>query len=221
MNVSDALNSRFTCRAFNENPVDKDVVIKILEDATHSPSWANTQPWEIYVATGEVLETIKTAYLEHFNHEMPRVPDVSLATKWPEEHKKRIKELGYGMYKHMKIDRDDDEARNASWKRNFQFFGASTVIYLCMDHKLGEWSMFDLGSLSQSIMLAAKGIGVDSAVAINLVVYPDILRNELNIPKNLSIVIGIAIGYKDDDDPQTRFKSNRRPLKEVINCHGF
>ena len=33
MNVADALNSRFTCRAFKPDPVDKEKIIKIIETA--------------------------------------------------------------------------------------------------------------------------------------------------------------------------------------------
>ena len=46
MDVLEALNSRFTCRAFKPKSVNRDIVLKIMENATRSPSWANTQPWE-------------------------------------------------------------------------------------------------------------------------------------------------------------------------------
>jgi len=221
MDISNALNSRFTCRAFKHDSVSRDVLNKIFEDANRSPSWANTQPWEIYVASGTVLKRIRNGYLENFKGEIPPEPDVDLVKNWPETHEKRIKELGAELFKHLKITKTDEEARKASWKRNFQFFGALTVVYLCMDQKLGEWSMFDLGSLSQSIMLAANGIGVNSAIAINLVAYPNILRRELNIPEELSIVIGIALGYQDDGSPENSFRSPRRPLDEVVKYCGL
>ena len=52
MNVIDALNSRSTIRAFNPDPVGRETTLKILEAATRAPSWANTQPWELFVAGG-------------------------------------------------------------------------------------------------------------------------------------------------------------------------
>jgi nitroreductase len=67
MNVIDALKTRHSCRAYTSHPVSKETVLGILEAAIHAPSWANTQPWEIYVAGGEVLERIRHAYLT--NHE--------------------------------------------------------------------------------------------------------------------------------------------------------
>lgn len=216
MNVSDALTSRFTCRSFKSDHVSEEKINQILADALHSPSWANTQPWQIYVASGSKLETIRAQYLECFNLNKPRNPDVALAKTWPDKYQKRIRELANEMFNHLKISEEDSYERNASWRSNFEFFGAPSVIYLCMDKNLGEWSMFDMGVLSQSIMLAATESGLDSAPAINLVVYPEILRKELRIPNKLSIIFGIAIGYKDNESPQSSFKSSRRPLKEVV-----
>src|SRR5659263_675197 len=53
MNVTAALNSRYTCRAFKPQPLEKDTILAILEAAKRPPSWANTQPWEIFVPGGE------------------------------------------------------------------------------------------------------------------------------------------------------------------------
>ena len=90
-----------------------------------------------------------------------------------------------------------------------------------MDESLTEWSIFDLGALSQSIMIAAQGHGVDTAPAVNLVAYPDLIRNEIEIPEDLLIVFGIAMGYKDNKSPQNTFRSSRRPVEEVVRLKGF
>ena len=221
MDITDALNSRFTCRAFNQDPVKKETIIKVMEESIRSPSWANTQPWEIFIAGGEVLEKIRRRYMENFANDEPSNPDIPLVENWPEKHKERIKELGIKRYQHLGIRRDDEVARNASWRLNFKFFDAPSVIYLCMDESLSKWSMFDMGAISQSIMLAARGYGLDTAPAVNLVVYPKIIRKEMGIPDELSIVFGIAIGYKDSKSIQNNFRSPRRPLEEVLRLKGF
>ena len=104
---------------------------------------------------------------------------------------------------------------------NYKFFGAPVVIYLCMDRALTPWSVFDLGSLSQSIMLAAKDNGLDTAVAVMLVAYPDLIRAHLEIPDDLSIIIGMALGSNDPNNPGNRFRSPRRSLSEVVHLKGF
>jgi nitroreductase len=70
--------------------------------------------------------------------------------------------------------------------------------------------------MAQSIMLAAQDHGIDSAIAVNLVCFPDVIRTELGIPEELLIVIGIALGYADPSDPSDRFRSARRPFAEVV-----
>jgi nitroreductase len=104
---------------------------------------------------------------------------------------------------------------------NRRFFGAPCVVYLCMARTLTQWSVFDLGAMCQSITLAAQDRGVESAIAINTVCYPDVLRAELGIPDDLLIVIGIALGYADPSDPEYSFRSARRALAEVVRFKGF
>ncbi|MGI5837687.1 MAG: nitroreductase, partial [Chloroflexota bacterium] len=95
------------------------------------------------------------------------------------------------------------------------------VVYLCMDRTLSHWSLFDMGSLAQSIMLAAQERGVDSAPAVVLAAYPDLLRAELGIPGDLSILLGVALGYGDSDHPHNCYRSSRRPLEDVAHFTGF
>lgn len=51
MDIIDALNTRFTVRAFKPASIDRNTLEKVIEAALRAPSWGNTQPWEIYVAT--------------------------------------------------------------------------------------------------------------------------------------------------------------------------
>ena len=47
--VERLLDARHSCRAFQDRPVDRAVIKRILEIAQRSPSWCNTQPWEVFV----------------------------------------------------------------------------------------------------------------------------------------------------------------------------
>src|SRR4030095_11617574 len=55
MLVSDAIDSRISCRAFLDTPVPKRVVVEILEAAKRAPSGGNLQPWRVDVLTGAPL----------------------------------------------------------------------------------------------------------------------------------------------------------------------
>ena len=104
---------------------------------------------------------------------------------------------------------------------NYHFFNAPVVAYICMDRTLTPWSLFDLGLFSQSLMLAARHFGLDSAPAVTLVAHPDLIRKELDIPDELLIIIGIALGYGDAADPQNKFRSPRRSVQEAVTFKGI
>ena len=69
MNVEDAISQRKSIRAFRPDPVPKEVLKTILGQALRAPSWANTQPWEFVIVTGEQLREIQKAYLERGERE--------------------------------------------------------------------------------------------------------------------------------------------------------
>ena len=58
MEVVEAIKARKSIRAFLPQPVAKEVLEEILELAVRSPSWANTQPWEVAVIGGEIMEQV-------------------------------------------------------------------------------------------------------------------------------------------------------------------
>lgn len=221
MNVRDALYSRICCRAYKDLPVSREMVLAILEAATRAPSWANTQPWEVFVAGGDALERLRQACLADFEKGVPGAPDLPRPQNWPPALQRRIEELMAKRLDALAIARDNQAARQDLMRSNYRFFGAPVVIYLCMDRTLTPWSVFDLGAFAQSIMLAAKEQGLDTAPAVNLITYPGRIRAELEIPDQLSIILGIALGYGDAARPQGSFRSPRRPLSEIVRLKGF
>ena len=214
MNVSEALRARHSCRAFSPDPVETHTLLSVLNDALYSPSWANSQPWEIFIACGDVLKKINQYYEENTKNHIPTSLDISRPLIWPESAKKHIKELMAG------VSLVTNDAMKVFSELNQNFFYAPTVIYLCMDKSLTSWSMFDMGAISQSIMLAATEHGLSTMPSVELVHYPEVLRSQLDIPDNLSIVFGIAIGYKDRQHPINKFRSTRKPIASTVTIKG-
>jgi hypothetical protein len=48
-----------------------------------------------------------------------------------------------------------------------------------------------------------------------------VLRNVWEIPHSNQIVLGIAVGYPDRDDPVNQLRSEREPLDNVSTWYGF
>ena len=70
-------------------------------------------------------------------------------------------------------------------------------------------------------MLLATKYGLGTIVQVQAVLYPDTLRKILEIPDSKLIVLGIAIGYPNWDDPVNQFQSERAPLEEIGKWYGF
>lgn len=221
MDVIQALQSRHSTRAYLPKQVDREMIYKVLEAANLSPSWANSQPWEAFVAAGESLANIRRRCLENYRQDIPPMPDIPFPQFWTEDCQKRTKEMGASHLQLLGIARDDKEARTKMSERNLNFFGAPAVIFLSVDKALSQWSLYDLGVFSQSLMLAAQQYGLNTIPAIMMAVYPDVIREELEIPENLNIVIAIALGYGIPDDLQNQFFTTRKPLDEFVRIKGI
>ncbi len=221
MNVIDALNTRFTARAFKSDLIDRRTLEAIMDAALKSPSWANTQPWEIYLAGGEVLNRLRQAYIANLKNCVARNPDLVAPKQWPPALQRRMDALRSERTATLeRVCLDKSELKDLS-EMNYHFFHAPVVAYICMDRTLTPWSIFDLGLFSQSLMLAARHLGVDSAPAVTLVAHPDLIRKELDIPHDLSVIIGIALGYADTEHPQNKFRSPRRSIQESVTFKGI
>ena len=221
MDIIDALNTRFTVRAFKTSPINRNTLEKVIEAALRAPSWGNTQPWEIYLAGGDVLNRLREAYIMNLKNCVARNPDLAAPKQWPLLLQKRMEAVRSERMETLeRVCLDKSELKDLS-EMNYHFFHAPVVAYICMDRTLTPWSIFDLGLLSQSLMLAARHFGLDSATAVTLVAHPDLIRKELKIPDDLSIIIGIALGYADAEHPQNKYRTHRRSVQEAVTFKGI
>ena len=210
MNVMEAITSRHSTRAFLPKQVEKEKLDAVLTAAARTPSWANTQPWEVFAVTGETLERIRKGYQQKYAEKAPAMPETPRPTEWSPAAQKRIEQLRPAMAK------DCGDAVEQFALLNQTMFNAPLVVYICLDRVLSEWSLYDVGAYSQSFMLAALEQGLSTIPAITLTLFPDILRRELQIPDNLRITIGIAVGYADREHKINNFVSSRSPLSETF-----
>jgi hypothetical protein len=73
-------------------------------------------------------------------------------------------------------------------------------------------SAYDIGAFFPECHAAGRqSRGWGTIPAITLVHYPQVLRDHLGIPTSQNVVIGIAIGYTDDNHGINRFRSAEGP----------
>ena len=67
-----------------------------------------------------------------------------------------------------------------------------------------------------AILLSARANGVDSIPAYETIKYPDVIKKHCKIPENEDVIIGIALGY-EDDNVINKHRTERLALDEC--CH--
>lgn len=221
MDIYEAIKNRKSIRAFKNKPVPKALFSKIMETALWAPSWANSQPWEFAIVGGETLQTLAEELFQLGQSEVPGNPDRPMPEKWPDINMNRIRQLGTKMFDALAIPREDKERRKQHYSRNYRFFGAPNIIYIYIDKELGAYSMLDVGIIAQTIALLATAEGLGTCFLASSARYTDAVHEMTGIPKSKDIIIGLAIGYPDTDDPTHPFRSDRDKLDEFVHWVGI
>jgi nitroreductase len=211
MDVIEAILARHSVRDFSSKPVPKETVMNILEVATRSPSGGNSQPWEVFVASGTTIEKIRKMY-----QECPRGGAGGPAgpPSRPAFIQERMTTIRNERLKLLGLDPADPASGKVFTEWSSRLYGAPILVVICMDKALS--SNLDIGIFVQTICVAAQGYGVDSLIAGGFLSQPDILRQELEIPESLNIVAGVGLGYPNPDSIINTYRSPRRPIQEVV-----
>jgi nitroreductase len=217
MELLAALKNRRSIRVFKTDAVPKEVITQILEAARWSPSWGNTQPWELVVVQGNKARELTGDLVAAFQSRMAANPDVAMPGTFPDVYKERYMACAAGLFGSMGVARDDKARRMAHMVSMTGGFGAPAIIYVIFNADLTEpYSMFDLGLITQSICLAAHDLGLGTCIEAQLALYPDIIRRHLGLGTSHKIVVGLALGYPDLDHPANSFRTEREPLDKFV-----
>ena len=221
MDIVEAIRSRKSIRGYKTDPVPGEVLREIIDIAIRAPSAMNTQPWEVTIITGEVLDKIKKDNIEMVNLGVTPHPEAP-HMRFEGEYRQRQVDLAIDIFKLMDITREDKEKR-AQWAlRGNRFFDAPAAIILSMDKSLDDSAMsfFDIGAIMQTICLAALKHGLGTCVEDQGVMFPEVVRKHTGIPESKRIMMSIAIGYPDWDFPANRLDTPREPVDNVITWCG-
>ena len=198
MEILEGIKTRQSIRAFKPNPITRDVMKKILEAVSNSPSYSNTQPWEVVVVSGKKKDELSRKLLELAKAKAPTNPDMPIPKSWPSAMEVRSREHGARRLNTLGMARDDQEGREKLRLMNFEFYGAPCAILLFMDGSLGEWSIFDMGLFAQNLILAAHSLGVESCLQASVTNYALEIKKFLGMPESKKLVVCISLGYPDE-----------------------
>jgi nitroreductase len=208
--LEQAILERHSIRMFVPRPVPREIVDKAVALAQHAPSNSNIQPWRLVFVSGPARDRLKDALFKVADHEAPHIPALPKAF----EHYRY--ELGAAVCGSMGITVADTARHAAAVMRNFDFFGAPLAGIVSMHRDLGPADALSVGMYLQTLLLVLTARGLGTCVEVSVAGYPDIVRTELNIPPELTIICGLAIGYPDLDFPANKLRIGRDPVENNV-----
>lgn len=216
MDAIECIKNRMSIRKFKSDPVPQELLREVVQIAQWSPSYKNSQPWEVFILSGAKKKQLSEMLIGLFEEGRDNCPDIAAPESWPEAEGARIAHLFKKRKEATGIDLSDPVIMQKAKIANFNFYGAPHAIYLVQDGSLSQWSLFDMGLFAQSLMLAAhaKGLGtVPQAFATD---YAQDVKKFLGLPESKRLVLGISIGYADMESPANALRTDRSETVEIL-----
>ncbi len=232
--VSEFLASRHSTRDFLSTPVPESLLNQILTDALTAPSWSNTRPFKVAVATGDQRDRISREFLSRWDFLSTNLKNGWLgkarialtrkglptsnrlvAKKYHKDLMPGSKRLGAELFTTLGIARDDRKARDAWWATNYNFYGAPVELFVYIHKSLGIFAASDAGLMMENLMLSAHAHGLGTCAQGAVAIWDDVVRKEFDIPSEYRLLCGIAVGYPSDKKDNS-FRAHRIEVEELL-----
>ncbi len=235
MDFNEVLDARRSTRAFTDQPVPEALLDGLLDRAAMaSPSWSNTQPYQVAVATGAVLDDLRGELSRRFERlsrlqkapawkkalaalrRDPGLPDGDFrpVVNYPDDLQPRRVATGRALYQRLGIGRADKAARHDQMAANFRFFDAPVALFVFAHQGLDVYSVLDAGIFLQTLMLAATDQGLGSCAQGALGLWRSPLEKHFRIPARYQLLCGLSLGYRADATVNT-FQPEKLPASAL------
>ena len=211
------LASRRTTRDFLPTPIEAKVIEDLITDGLTAPSWSNTRPYLVAVASGDVRDRISADMMRRavvltgfrigsladkirflFTPKAWPISDFNMLKAYPVELQPRARKVGKELYGLIGVPRGDKQAREAQWMKNYQFFGAPVELFVFVHKGLGMFAANDAGLFSENLMLSAHARGLGTCAQGAAALWADAIRREFKVPAGYKLLYGIAVGYPSE-----------------------
>ena len=153
------IHGRRSIRRYSDKEIPKETLDRVLEASRWSPSWANSQCWELVLISDRGIKEDIQGTVSERNPSFRAIVDAPLLIALCG----KLKSSGY--YKGS------------------------------VPTKFGDWFMFDLGIMCQTICLAAHAAGLGTVV-VGLF-DQDRAAEIIGLPEEHEVVVLIPMGYAD------------------------
>ncbi len=232
--VSAFLASRRTTRSFLPTPIPQELLDQLLTDALTAPSWSNTRPFKIAVASGDKRDRLSAEFGARWssvatNLKRGKIGKLKLfltryglptsnrliSKPYHADLKPASMRLGAELFGTLGIARDDRDARDAWWGTNYDFYGAPTELFVFIHKSLDIFAASDAGLMMENLILSAHAHGLGTCAQGAVAIWEDAVRAEFEISDEYRILCGIAIGYPSDAKDNS-FQAHRIPVVELL-----
>jgi nitroreductase len=215
--VDAALITRRSIRAFLPTPVPRADIEAILEAASRAPSGTNTQPWKVYVVTGESLvhlsRSLVAAYNDPQRDALYREEYRYYPQRWVSPYIDRRRKVGWDLYGLLGIEKGNKARMHEQHAQNYRFFGAPVGLFFTIDRGLERGSWLDYGMFVQAIMTAARGRGLDTCPQAAFTQFHQVIGEHLGLQDNEQLVCGMSLGYADEHALVNTLRTEREPVE--------
>ncbi|MDQ6685883.1 MAG: nitroreductase [Pseudomonadota bacterium] len=217
--VEAAITSRRSTRAFLPTAVPRPTIERILSVASRAPSGTNTQPWRVYVLTGEALQRLSARLVQTYDDPEARAKHSEeyayYPTQWQSPFIERRRKVGWDLYGLLGIERSDKPAMHAQHRRNYEFFGAPVGLMFTIDRVMRQGSWLDFGMFLQSVMVAARAHQLDTCPQAAFIQFHRLIADELQLPVNEQLVCGMSLGHADATAVANSLVTERVAISEI------
>jgi nitroreductase len=214
--VDTAIATRRSVRAFLPTPVPRKTIEQILGLAARAPSGTNTQPWNVFVLTGESKDELSRKLLAAYDNldeaATHREEYAYYPVEWRSPFIERRRKVGWDLYGLLCIAKGDKARMHAQHGRNYRFFGAPVGLMFTVDRVMQQGSWLDFGMFLQNIMIAARARGLDTCPQAAFTPFHRIIMPHIGGPAGHMLVCGMALGVADPDAVENTLVTEREPV---------
>ncbi|WP_182379415.1 nitroreductase [Nocardioides sp. WS12] len=213
--LEDLLSSRYSCRGFLPQTVDGTDLRRLFTMAQRTASWCNSQAWQVELLSGDAVTALSERLLAHVPVAAEK-PDIAGPERYEGVYQDRRRACGFELYNALGIARDDQTGRLMQMLENFRFFGAPHVAIITSPQALGTYGVMDCGGYVATLLAAAESLGVNAIAQAAIAMFGDVVRAEIGIPEDRSIVCAVSLGYADPEHPANAFRTVREDVDVAV-----
>ena len=221
--VDAAITSRRSLRAFLPTAVPRQTIEDILAVASRAASGTNTQPWKVYVLTGEAKASLSRRVVDIYNDPAAlathREEYDYYPTEWISPYIDRRRKVGWDLYGLLGIAKTDKARMHAQHRRNYEFFGAPVGLMFTIDRVMRQGSWLDYGMFLQSVMVAARARGLDTCPQAAFLQFHRVILEHVGAPASDTLVCGMSLGHADPAAVENTLVTEREPVSGFARFH--